>query len=120
LISVDDMVITKNLAETMQFKEELALYDTNDDSNNAFFKIAERKITKEGKKSSTDAHYISKTLFLELPKKKVYLGKTQAKTFVSIFNMSLQGYSFSRMLEHPLEYTLEELIKEFQKNGLLR
>lgn len=109
VVMIGNTIITDNFADSIIFKEELALYDTNDDVNNIFFKIAKRTVDERE----------SKTLSLKAGDRSIYISKAEAKSIVTIWNMALHGYSFSRLLEYPEESTAEAWALALQHSGYL-
>jgi len=110
VIMVESEFVTSNIADTMLFKEELALFNFGDSQNKYFFP-ATRNINKESVFS----------LVLTLGDgKKIYITRSEAKAMVGLWNMSLQGYSFARLLEFEKEQTLETWTTALESNGYLQ
>lgn len=110
LFAVENEAITDNFADTILLKEELKLFEKGDEQN-TFFKVISRELS--GKKVTS----------LELSLydgKKVYISKSEARAIVDIWNMSMQGYSFSRILEYENDQTLESWTDILYQSGLLR
>lgn len=110
LFVVENEVISDNFADTILLKEELKLFDKGDEQN-TFFKVVSRELN--GKK------VISLELCLDSGKK-IYISKSEAKAIVDIWNMSMQGYSFARILEYENRQTLESWTNILHQSGLLR
>lgn len=110
VIMIGDEFITSNIADTMLFKEELALFNFGDKQNKYFFPSS-RTIEKESVSS----------LALTLSDGKIiHISKSEAKAMVGLWNMSLQGYSFARLLEFEKEQTLETWTIALESNGYLQ
>lgn len=110
LFIVENEVMTDNFSDTILLKEELKLFDKGDEQN-TFFRVVEREL--KGKKVTS--------LELSLDGgKKIYISKSEAKAIVDIWNMSMQGYSFSRILEYENQQTLESWTNILHQSGLLR
>jgi hypothetical protein len=110
VIMIGDEFITSNIADTMLFKEELALFNFGDKQNKYFFPSS-RIVEKESVSS------LSLTLS---DGKIIYISKSEAKAMVGLWNMSLQGYSFARLLEFEKEQTLETWTVALKLNGYLQ
>ncbi|MDD3505849.1 MAG: hypothetical protein PHX65_04795 [Sulfurimonas sp.] len=110
LFIVENEAITDNFADTILLKEELLLFDRGD-LQNTFFKVVTREVS--GKK------VISLELCLDSGKK-IYISKSEARAIVEIWNMSMQGYSFARILEYENQQTLESWTNILHQSGLLR
>ena len=110
VIMIGDEFITSNVADTMLFKEELALFSYGDKQNKYFFPST-RTINQE------NVYSLELTLNNG---KKIYITKSEAKAMVGLWNMSLQGYSFARLLEFEKEQTLETWTLALESNGYLQ
>ena len=109
VIIIKNEFITSNISESVLLREELLLFDRGDGANQ-FCKINKRKVGEEFRIS----------LKIELTNKKpIYISKSEAKSIVSIFNMALMGYSFSRLLEFENKQTLESWANALYKNKYL-
>jgi hypothetical protein len=83
-------LITTSTTDSIQFNEELALFDRGDE-NNKFLKIVQQK----GKDSG-----LVYSLKLSLDSgNTIYIGKSEAKAMNRIWEMSLQRLTFARMME---------------------
>ncbi|WP_151899629.1 hypothetical protein [Sulfurimonas hydrogeniphila] len=107
---VEDEFITSNMADTILFKEELALFNYGDKQNKYLFPST-RTINQE------NVYSLELTLNSG---KKIYITKSEAKAMVGLWNMSLQGYSFARLLEFEKEQTLETWTLALEANGYLQ
>lgn len=97
VVMIENEFITSNIADTMLWKEELMLFEKGDEQNN-FFDIVTRKINNKQNIS----------LKLELSnKKEIFITKSEAKAICKMFDMALQGYSFSRLLEFETKQNVE-------------
>lgn len=110
VIMVEDEFITSNMADTMIFKEELALFNFGDKQNKYLFPSS-RTIEQENTNS----------LDLTLSDGKViHITRSEAKAMIGLWNMALQGYSFARLLEFEKEQTLETWTVALEANGYLQ
>ena len=107
VIMIGDEFITSNVADTMLFKEELALFSYGDKQNKYFFPST-RTINQE------NVYSLEISLSND---KKIYITRSEAKAMVGLWNMSLQGYSFARLLEFEREQTLETWTLALEANG---
>ncbi|MGE0738247.1 hypothetical protein [Sulfurimonas sp.] len=110
LFAIENEAITDNFADTTLLKEELKLFEQGDEQN-TFFKVVVREIN--GKKVT------SLELCLD-GGKKIYISKSEAKAIVDIWNKSMQGYSFARILEYENMQTLESWTDIIHQSGLLK
>lgn len=101
---VQDELLTTTFADTIHFLEELNLFDGGNDQNK-YLTIAEHKNTKN--------------LKLRLETNTVFISKSEAKAIYRLFNMSLLGYSMTRVLEFEYRFTPESLTKALFKNDYL-
>ncbi len=109
VIMVSDEFVTSNLTDSIRLREELILF-TSGDLQNKFLYPTTRKIKKETVHS----------LVLTLPsKKEVFIGRAEARTMVTIWNMAMQGYSFSRLSEFETSQSLETWTRALERNGYL-
>jgi len=110
VIMVDNEFITSNMADTMIFKEELALFNFGD-KQNKYLLPSSRKIGQENANS----------LDLQMSDEKViHITRSEAKAMIGLWNMALQGYSFARLLEFEKEQTLETWTVALEANGYLQ
>jgi len=110
VIMIGDEFITSNIADTMLFKEELALFNFGD-KQNKYLVPSSRTIEKESVSS------LSITLSDGVV---IHITRSEAKAMVGLWNMSLQGYSFARLLEFEKEQTLETWTVALENNGYLQ
>lgn len=110
VIMIGAEFVTNNIADSMLFKEELSLFDHGDVQNKYFF--PSRRILEQESVNSL-------VLTLE-DDKKIYITKSEAKAIVALWNMSMQGYSFARLLEFEKEQTLETWTVALEENGYLQ
>jgi hypothetical protein len=109
VIMIEDEFITSNIADTMLLKEELNLFEKGDDQNK-FFKITTRTVDKK----------IMISLKLTLTNKKdIFISKSEAKAICKLFDMSLQGYSFARLLEFETKQTAQTWTLALEYYGYL-
>ena len=110
VIMIGNEFITSNLADSILLKEELALFNFGDKQNKYFFPSS--RTIKQQSVNSLD---------LTLSNGKViHICKSEAKAMVVIWNMALQGYSFSRLLELEKKQTLETWTVALEANGYLQ
>jgi len=109
VVMVENEFVTSNLTDSAQFKEELILFSTGDPQNKYLYPTT-RTINKESVYS----------LVLTLAEKKVFIGKAEAKAMVTVWNMAMQGYSFSRLSEYEANQTLETWTSALEFNGYLQ
>jgi len=109
VIMIKNEFITSNIADSMLFKEELSLFEKGDDQNK-YLKLTSRLI---GKKQN-----ISLKLNLA-DKSEIFISKSEAKAIVKLFEMSLQGYSFARLLEFETKQTAQTWTLALENNEYL-
>jgi hypothetical protein len=103
LILVKGHILTNNFCNTVQFIEELNLFDAGNDQNQ-FFRPAE--------------HHRMKNLELKLDiQDKVYISKAEAKTIWRMFHMALSTYSPATVLENEYIFTPQSLTKLLHVNN---
>lgn len=89
IIMCREKLLTTNTADSIQFYEEMALFDRGDD-NNKFLKVIQEK-RKEG---------LVYSLKLSLEDGSViHIGRSDAKAINRIWDMSLQRFTFTRLVE---------------------
>ena len=86
-IVIDKNVIINNVANAFKFKEELKLFNANDEQS-CYFKIVQRQL-KNDKVNSL------KLIHEKLDN--IYFSKSDANAIVSLFNLSLNGYILSKL-----------------------
>lgn len=101
---VQNELLTTTFADTIHFLEELNLFDGGNDQNK-YLTIAEHKSTKN--------------LKLKLTDHTVFISKSEAKAIYRLFNMSLLGYSMTRVLEFEYRFTPESLTMALFQNAYL-
>lgn len=101
---VNNELITTNFTDTVQFIEELAMFDTGN-SQNSFFEIKEINKVRNLKLINTESN--------------IFISKSVAKAIVKIYNMSYLGYSNSRLLEFPLIFSPDNLTQLMYQSKLL-
>ena len=110
VIMIGDEFVTSNIADSMLLKEELFLFNQGDSQNKYFFPSS-RILEKESVNSLV--------LTLEYGRK-IYISKSEARAIVALWNMAMQGYSFSRLLEYEKVQTLETWTAALEENGYLQ
>ena len=106
---VQNEFITDNMTDSVLLKEELQLFDKGD-AQNSFFQLRSRKINGNAVFS----------LALELSSgKTIHISKSEAKAMVSLWNMAMTGYSFSRVLEFETQQTIQSWTQTLYKNHVL-
>lgn len=112
MIMVGDEPITSHYADSIQFKEELALFDRGDNQN-IFLTIVAKQIEKSQKKSDNTPP----TLYSLQPKiinnKNVFISRSEAKAMTKIWEMGLQGFTFTGLVEN------KEVMSQAMWYGLL-
>lgn len=94
-----EQLITTNTADSIQFNEELALFDRGDE-NNKFLKVVQKKGKDGGTIYSLQLSFDDGSA--------IYIGRSQAKSMVKIWEMSLQRFSFARLVEDVTLIDAEE------------
>lgn len=95
----EEQMITTNTADSIQFNEELALFDRGDE-NNKFLKVVQQKGKDGGIVHSLKLSFDDGSA--------IYIGRSQAKSMVKIWEMSLQRFSFARLVEDVTLIDAEE------------
>jgi len=106
---IQNEFITDNMADSVLLKEELILFEKGDEQN-TFFQLKSRKIK--------ESHIHSLSLTLDSGKT-IYISKSQARAIVSLWNMAMMGYSFSRILEFETQQTIQSWTLALYENYLL-
>ena len=101
---VQNELLTTTFSDTIHFVEELNLFNGGN-SQNKYLMMAEH--------NSVD------NLKLRLEDATVYISKSEAKAICRIFNMSLSGYSMTRVLEFEYRFTPESLTQAMFQNDYL-
>jgi len=109
VIMIGDEFITSNIADSILLKEELILFEKGDDQNK-YCKITSRTINKK-QNVSLKLHLADKS--------EIFISKSEAKAIVKLFEMSLQGYSFARLLEFETKQTAQTWTLALENNGYL-
>ena len=109
VIMIENEFVTSNIADSMQLKEELFMFQ-NGDVQNKYFRLNTRLVNKET---------VSSLQFIFKNGKKIYVSKSEARAMVSLWSMALQGYSFARLLEFEKEQSLLSWAKVLERNGYL-
>lgn len=90
IIMCGEKLITTNTVDSIQLNEELVLFDRGDE-NNKFLKVIQEK--------RKDGLVYSLKLSLE-DGDVIYIGRSEAKAMVRIWDMSLHRFSFARLVEN--------------------
>jgi len=109
VIMINDEFVTSNIADSMLLKEELALFNQGD-VQNKYLSPSSRIVSEEK---------VNSLLLILSDNKKIHISKSEARAMVSLWNMSMQGYSFSRLLEFEKAHTLETWTVALESNGYL-
>lgn len=104
-ILVQNTLLTSTFADTIHFMEELFLFDTGNNQNK-YLSISAYENTKN-LKLVVDGNF------------NVFISKSEARAMYKLFNLSLMGYSTSRVLEFEHRFTPENLTVLFHKHNLL-
>ena len=97
-ILVDNEIVTSCVIETLQFMEELILFEKGN-TQNEFLAIVEKDKVKN-----------LKVVNISEENKNIYIPISTARSMYRAFNLSMQGYSMSRALEYDYMLTPEILI----------
>jgi len=108
-LKIGNKIITDELEQVVLFKEELLLFDGIEEEN-TFFSVS-IKVLKNQK--------IKSMKFKLSNKKNVYFSRAEAKAITTLWNMSLQGYSFARLMEEPTKQTVQSWSKHLLSFGYL-
>ena len=103
LIVVNSQIITLGFSDTVHFMEELALFDAGSDQNR-YFTISEYQNTKN--------------LKLKNIRNNIFISKSESKAMYRLFNLSLNGYSLSTVLENEVIFSSENIETFLNKNGV--
>ena len=106
---VQNEFITDNMADSVLLKEELILFAKGDEQN-TFLKLKSRKIK--------ESNVLSLSLILNSGKK-IHISRSEARAIVSLWNMAMMGYSFSRILEFETQQTIQTWTRALYDNYLL-
>lgn len=129
IIMFDNEIVSDVLADINQLREEVMSFDQGDKLNH-FFQINQiNENNKKLKKTSAniDTENISendkkviKTLTYQLQSGEIIrLSKSECRGIIRSWNMALEGFSFSRLSEHPLELSLYSLSDLLHENGYI-
>ena len=103
LIAVNNQILTFGFSDTVHFMEELALFDAGNDQNK-YFTISE--------------HQNTKNLKIKNIRSNIFISKSAAKAMCRLFNLSLNGYSLSTVLENEVIFSSENIETFLNKNGV--
>ena len=103
LIVVNSQIITLGFSDTVHFMEELALFDAGSDQNR-YFTISEYQNTKN--------------LKLKNIRNNIFISKSESKAMCRLFNLSLNCYSLSTVLENEVIFSSENIETFLNKNGV--
>ena len=101
LIAVNSQILTFGFSDTLHFMEELALFDAGSDQNR-YFTISE--------------HQNTKNLKIKNIRSNIFISKSEAKAICRLFNLSLNGYSLSTVLENGVIFSAEDIENFLNKN----
>ena len=101
LIAVNSQILTFGFSDTLHFMEELALFDAGNDQNR-YFTISEYQNTKN--------------LKIKNIRSNIFISKSEAKAMCRLFNLSLNGYSLSTVLENGVIFSAEDIENFLNKN----
>ena len=101
LIAVNSQILTLGFSDTLHFMEELALFDAGSDQNR-YFTISE--------------HQNTKNLKIKNIRSNIFISKSEAKAMCRLFNLSLNGYSLSTVLENGVIFSAEDIENFLNKN----
>lgn len=129
IIMFDNEIVSDVLADINQLREEIMSFDQGDKLNH-FFQISQiNENNKKISKNSVSADIgiikesekkVIKTLSYELLSGEIiYLSKSECRGIIRSWNMAYEGFTFSRLSEHPLELSLYSLSDLLQENGYI-
>ena len=101
LIAVNSQILTFGFSDTLHFMEELALFDAGSDQNR-YFTISE--------------HQNTKNLKIKNIRSNIFISKSEAKAMCRLFNLSLNCYSLSTVLENGVIFSAEDIENFLNKN----
>jgi len=93
-IMIGNELVTSTFTDTTHFFEELNLFDLGSDQNKYFTVVEKNKV---------------KNLKLKINDNDIYLSKSEAKAIYKLFNLSMVGYSLSRVLEFEFKFTPDNI-----------
>lgn len=97
-----NILITTNFSDTVHLIEEINLFE-NGNVHNQYFDVVE--------------HLKTKNLKLKNDELSIFISKSESRAIVKLFNLSLQGYSMTRVLENEILLNpskIVELLDELQ------
>ena len=103
LIAVNSQILTFGFSDTLHFMEELALFDAGNDQNR-YFTISEYQNTKN--------------LKIKNIRNNIFISKSESKAMCRLFNLSLNCYSLSTVLENEVIFSSENIETFLNKNGV--
>ena len=103
LIAVNNQILTFGFSDTVHFMEELALFDAGNDQNR-YFTISEYQNTKN--------------LKIKNIRNNIFISKSESKAMCRLFNLSLNCYSLSTVLENEVIFSSENIETFLNKNGV--
>jgi hypothetical protein len=106
-IKIGNKIITDELSEVVLFKEELALFDGSEEENMYLFFST---VVKEDNRIRSMRFRLNK-------KKNIYFSKAEARAIITLWNMSMQGYSFARLMEYPTKQSAQSWAESLSKLG---
>ena len=101
LIAVNSQILTLGFSDTLHFMEELALFDAGNDQKR-YITISEHQNTKNMKIKNIRSN--------------IFISKSEAKAICRLFNLSLNGYSLSTVLENGVIFSAEDIENFLNKN----
>jgi hypothetical protein len=106
-IKIGNKIITDELSEVVLFKEELALFDGSEEENMYLFVSTVVK----------GENRVRSMRFRLNKKNSVYFGKAEARAIITLWNMSMQGYSFARLMEYPTKQSSQSWAESLSRLG---
>ncbi len=104
-ILIGNVILTSTFADTVHFLEEIYLFDIGNDQNK-YLNVTEYKKTRNLKlKMDSDEN--------------IFISKSEARAICKLFNLSLMGYSISRVLENEYRFTPQNLTTFLHQNKYL-
>ncbi|MDD3594867.1 hypothetical protein [Sulfuricurvum sp.] len=129
VIMFENEIVSSVLADINQLREEIASFDQGDLLNH-FFQISQinannKKLKKTSANNSAERipendKKVIKTLSYEFKNgNAIHLTKSECRGILRSWNMALEGFTFSRLSEHPLELSLYSLSDLLHENGYI-
>lgn len=129
IIMLDNEIVSDVLADINQLREEIMSFDQGDKLNHFFQvsqinennqKISKTSVNSDASVSKESDRKVIKTLSYKLRSGEIiYLSKSECRGIIRSWNMAYEGFTFSRLSEHPLELSLYSLSDLLHENGYI-